>query len=88
MFKIYLIIVAVMSFITFILYYVDKRKAIKKEWRIKEAVLLGCSILGGALGGFTAMYAFHHKTKHWYFVLINIVGLALQAYLGYYLFTH
>ena len=23
--------------------------------------------MGGAFGGWAGMYAFHHKTRHWYF---------------------
>lgn len=78
-FYIYLTYILVMSFITFILYYLDKRKATKGKWRISEIVLLSFSILGGAAGGYIGMLKFHHKTKHWYFMLINIIGFAIQV---------
>lgn len=87
MFKLYLIFIFVMSFITFILYFVDKTKSKKGAWRIKEAILLLFSFFGGALGGYLAMLAFHHKTKHWYFTFVNVVGLAIHLVLGYYLLT-
>ena len=45
------IIFAVMSLITFILYGIDKLKAQSGGWRISEKILLGFSILGGAIGG-------------------------------------
>ena len=69
-----------LSFITFILYFVDKKKAEKKKWRIPEKVLLLCSFLGGAFGGYPAMLLFRHKTKgeHWYFTFINILGLLIH----------
>lgn len=52
---------------TFMLYGLDKRKAVRGVWRIPEKTLLGIAALGGALGAFLGMYAFHHKTKHWKF---------------------
>ena len=69
-----------LSLITFILYGVDKRKAINGSWRIKEATLLLSSFLGGAFGGYPAMLIFRHKTKgeHWYFTAVNLLGLAIH----------
>ena len=70
-----------LSLITFILYYADKKKAEKKKWRIPEKVLLLCSLLGGAFGGYPAMLLFRHKTKgeHWYFTFINILGILIHV---------
>ena len=62
----YLIII---NLITFIIFGIDKYKAIKDQWRIKEATLLGLSFIGGALGGMLGMYVFRHKTKKFYFFL-------------------
>ena len=67
-----------MSLIAFIFYGVDKRKAKKGAWRIPEAVLLNLGFFGGAIGAIVGMKAFRHKTKHWYFWLFNILGLAWQ----------
>ncbi|MBE6692643.1 MAG: DUF1294 domain-containing protein [Ruminococcaceae bacterium] len=53
----------IINLITFLLFFIDKRKAIKKKWRIRESVLFGFSALGGSLGGFAAMQIFRHKTK-------------------------
>lgn len=77
--KHYLIFLAVMSAAAFILYMADKKKAQKGKWRIKEAVLLGTGLLGGAVGALAAMKIFRHKTKHWYFWAVNIIGLLAQA---------
>ena len=70
-----------LSFITFILYFADKKKAEKKKWRIPEKVLLLSSFLGGAFGGYPAMLIFRHKTKgeHWYFTFINILGILIHV---------
>ena len=70
-----------LSIIAFIVYGVDKSKAKKGKWRTKEITLLLLSFLGGAFGGFPAMLVFHHKTKgeHWYFTVVNILGLMIHT---------
>jgi uncharacterized membrane protein YsdA (DUF1294 family) len=50
--------------ISFIFMGVDKNRAKRGEWRIKEATLWWLAIAGGALGGFIGMRAYRHKTKH------------------------
>jgi len=85
--EIYLGIIALMSFITFIYYWVDKVKAEKRRWRIKEVTLLGLSLLFGSVGGIIAMYLIRHKNRHWYFVVTNFLGLAIHIYIGYYIFV-
>ena len=47
--------------------WLDKRKAKKGAWRIKEKTLFLVALLGGSLGTTLGMYWFRHKTKHWYF---------------------
>lgn len=54
----------VVSFILFILMYVDKSRAKKHDFRISEKTLWIFAIIGGACGGFIGMYVFRHKTKH------------------------
>lgn len=72
------IIFGVLSVITFFMYGVDKFKAQRGKWRISEKALLISSFIGGAVGGFLAMQLFRHKTKHWYFNVVNILGLMWQ----------
>ena len=67
------------SLLTLILYGADKKKAKKGAWRVPEMVLLGFSFFGGAVGGLLGMILFRHKTKHWYFWLVNILGLVFMA---------
>ncbi len=74
----YIVVLALVSFIAFVLYGVDKFKAKKGLWRIKESVLLLFGFLGGAVGALIGMNLFHHKTKHWYFWIVNILGLVWQ----------
>lgn len=70
-----LAVIAVMSVITFVVYAVDKHRAIKGRWRIPEKVLLLMAVLGGALGATIAMYTIRHKNRKWYFVLVNVLSL-------------
>lgn len=46
----------------------DKRRAIRRKWRIPEATLFLVALLGGSLGSIIGMQLFRHKTRHWYFV--------------------
>ena len=75
----YIAYLAILSLITFIAYGADKSKAKKQAWRTPEKVLLGMSFFGGAYGGYLAMMLFRHKTKHWYFQVINILGLVIHT---------
>lgn len=79
-------IILVMSIIAFILYFADKKKAQKNKWRIKEATLLGFGFFGGAIGSLLGMKTFRHKTKHWYFWVVNIIGLIWQIAVTIWLF--
>ncbi len=82
MLKYYLTALAVMSLVAFVLYGLDKAKAKAGKWRIKEVTLLGIGLLGGAVGALLGMYCFRHKTKHWYFRVVNWLGLLLQIGIG------
>ena len=75
---IFCIYAAVMSLIGLILYGADKARAKRGAWRIPEKVLLGVSFFGGAVGGLLGMLLFRHKTRHWYFWAVNLVGLLWQ----------
>lgn len=64
-----LVYLAIMTIIGLVIMKVDKVKAQKQAWRVKEATLFLVSLLGGSLGTWAGMYIFRHKTKHWYFVI-------------------
>ncbi len=65
--KYFYIWLTTINIITFVVFGIDKRKAINGKFRISEAALFGLSLLGGSFGGLAAMYTFHHKTQKWYF---------------------
>lgn len=62
----------------FLLMLLDKRKAIKKQWRIPEATLMTVAALGGSVGSLAGMYLFRHKTRHPKFTLGIPAILAAQ----------
>lgn len=59
----------------------DKQRAIKKKWRIRERTMFLTALAGGSPGTLAGMYLFHHKTRHWYFVLFMPLILVLQIVL-------
>lgn len=77
--KIYLLVIALISLVAFITYFADKQKAKRNMWRVPEKVLLGLGFFGGAIGALAAMQIFRHKTKHYYFYVVNIIGLIWQV---------
>lgn len=72
--NIYLVLVNIISFF---LYYIDKKKSIKRKYRIKEKVLLGFSLIGGVFGSVLSMVLFHHKTKHIKFIIVNTICIIM-----------
>ena len=58
------------NLIAFVLYGIDKKRAIRNEHRIRESVLLWIARLGGAIGSWLGIKIFRHKTKHTKFRVI------------------
>lgn len=61
--KLFIIYLAVISIITFMVFGIDKLKAKNNAWRIPEKVLFLLSAMGGSVGALAGMYIFRHKTK-------------------------
>lgn len=73
--------------VAFLLMLVDKRKAVKKKWRIPEASLLLWAGLGGSVGALLGMYTFRHKTRHPKFTIGIPAILIAQIALGIWLWS-
>lgn len=52
-----------------LLMLIDKLRAKRGAWRIRESTLMGVALLGGSLGTIVGMLAFRHKTRHIKFYL-------------------
>jgi hypothetical protein len=75
-FVIYLILINITALI---IYGADKRKAVKRQWRIPERTLIGAAVLGGGIGALLGMRVFHHKTKHPKFTIGVPVIIIIEA---------
>ncbi|QDF98994.1 hypothetical protein CJ010_21875 [Azoarcus sp. DD4] len=76
-------VIAFMSCIAFVMYYADKRRAERDEWRVPEAKLQLAGLLGGWLGALAAQRLFRHKSSKAAFVhLFRLAGLAALLALG------
>lgn len=53
----------IINVLAFVLYGVDKRRAVRNEHRIKEGVLLWMARLGGGVGSWFGIKTFRHKTN-------------------------
>lgn len=71
----------------FLSMYIDKKRAIKHQWRISEKTLFLIALLGGSAGSILGMNRFRHKTKHWRFTVGMPVILAVQIALLFF-FLH
>lgn len=71
----------ILNIIGFAIMGIDKYKAKKRAFRIPEATLFIVAIIGGSIGSILGMYAFRHKTRHWYFVYGMPFILAMQVLL-------
>lgn len=76
-------VLIVMNMVGFLTMGIDKQRAIKKEWRIKERTLLLIAFLGGGIGSLIGMKVFRHKTKHVKFTLLIPIAAVLTIFLWY-----
>lgn len=79
--KYILLYLLLINLISFCLFYVDKRKAVKEKWRIKENTLHLVSCIGGVYASIIAMNLFHHKTRKLKFCFITFLALVLNILL-------
>ncbi|MCC5894760.1 MAG: DUF1294 domain-containing protein [Alkalibacterium sp.] len=72
------------------LFYSDKQRAIKKNYRISERTLLLSAALLGGLGAWAGMTLFRHKTKRTVFkICVPISGMLTSiALIAVIIFNH
>lgn len=83
-YKILLIYLAVINFIAFAAYAVDKVNAAKHRSRIKIVTLLGLAFVGGSVGSLLAMYLLRHKTRKDYFTVGVPLIMIMQVVVIFY----
>jgi uncharacterized membrane protein YsdA (DUF1294 family) len=67
--------------VAFLFYGYDKFLARRDRLRIPEISLLTLSAAGGFAGAIAAMFLFHHKTAKMRFWIVNVMSLAVWAFL-------
>ena len=82
----------IINIVTFLVYGIDKWKAWKAMWRVREASLLMLAVLGGSIGAWLGMKVWHHKTQHKKFrygipaiiiIQLGIIGFFLYLQLNH-----
>ena len=88
--KIVLVYLLTVNAAAFLMMFLDKRFAVRGQWRIPEKTLFLLAALGGSPGGCLAMRLFHHKTRHRSFavgfpllLLVHAAALVLLIHFGY-----
>ena len=79
--------IILINLIGFLLMGIDKRRAIRHNWRIAEKTLFIIAFLFGSVGILIGMYFFHHKTRHLKFAVGVPAILVVQLLLLSFLFT-
>ncbi|QVY60626.1 DUF1294 domain-containing protein [Cytobacillus gottheilii] len=78
-------IIIAINIVGFLIMMIDKRKAVKQEYRISEKTLWTVAIFFGAAGMTVGMNMFRHKTKHTQFKiglpLLTIIQLVILYFL-------
>lgn len=69
------------NLVAFFAMLIDKRRAIRNQWRISEKALISMAIAGGSIGMLCGMKTFRHKTKHKKFTLGVPLILVIQILL-------
>ena len=84
---IYIVVVFVMSVVTFFVYGADKQRAINGDRRVSERTLHSLSFLGGWPGALIAQRKFRHKTQKvpflivfWLLVVLHLVIVGAAIY--------
>ena len=82
--NIFIVYLIAVNFLAFAMYYSDKKKSLRNEYRIAEKYLILIVLMGGTLGAFIAMFKIRHKIKKVSFmvpvVIASIVNLTLLFY--------
>ncbi|GAB3803954.1 DUF1294 domain-containing protein [Virgibacillus kimchii] len=73
--------------LVFIIMGVDKRKAVKRKYRVPERTFWMLAALGGSLGVMFGMNFHRHKTRHTSFKIGMPIMLVLNIVLAGYLFN-
>lgn len=75
------------NFLLFYILRLDKKRAIKNKWRIKEKHMFTLGVLSGALGGLFGMFIFRHKVNKIKFYIVFNLSLFIHLILLCYIYN-
>ena len=75
--ELFLISFVLVNALTFLLCYLDKRRAIQNRYRISEKTLIFFTVALGGLGALFGMYLLKHKTRKTQFKLTVAIGVII-----------
>lgn len=67
------------NLVAFVLSGIDKRRAVRRAWRVPERHLMALAAVGGAVGLYTGCRVFHHKTNRAKFMVWVPLMFVVQA---------
>ena len=68
-----------MSAVAFAMYWIDKRRAYRRQWRIPEATLHTIELFGGWPGAWMAQHVLRHKSAKRSYRLVFWMIVAVHA---------
>lgn len=83
-YKILLVYLGVINFVTFAAFAIDKVNAAEHRSRIRIITLLGLAFIGGSVGALLAMYLLRHKTRKDYFTVGIPLIMIMQVVVLFY----
>ena len=69
----------VASLVTYVVYAIDKRAAVKGRWRVPEAHLHLLALIGGWPGAMAAQQTLRHKSKKPSFCFVFLITVVLNC---------
>lgn len=84
-YKILIIYLVVINFVSFAAFAIDKINAIEGRSRVRILTLLGLAFIGGSLGALLGMYILRHKTRVDYFTVGIPLIIVMQVVVVFFL---
>ena len=80
--------ILIINMLTFIVFVVDKKRAVKNRWRISEKTLMTMTVIGGSFGALLSMSMFRHKTRKPLFKYGVPLVMIVELVIMYKLYIH
>lgn len=75
--KMFMLFFICVNLFTYYLYFIDKKRAIRNKWRVKETTLIFFTLFCGGIGAFLARKFLRHKTDKKKFKFFGAIGIVI-----------